>query len=85
MHLEATRRFHKDYSALPRNLKDQVKKTLQLLEENPWHPSLHHKKMEGCRDLHEVRVTLHYRITYQRIGDIGYLRRVGTHDILRNP
>ena len=85
MHLEATRRFMKDYADLDSDLQQQVKKTLQLLQQNPSHPSLHHKKMEGCEDIYEVRVTLKYRMTYQRIGDGGYLRRVGPHDILRHP
>ncbi len=85
MHLEATRRFRKDYQALPPDIREQVKETLRLLEHSPPHPSLHHKKMEGYPDLYEVRVTLKYRITYQRVGQMGYLRRVGPHDILRAP
>ncbi len=85
MHLEATKRFMKDYQALPLTVREQVKQILQQLEQNPFHPSLHHKKMEGYPDIYEVRVTLQYRITYRRIGSIGYLRRVGPHDILRRP
>ncbi len=85
MHLEATRRFLKDYGELPPNIRDQVDKALQLLEENPSHPSLRHKKMPGYRDIYEVRVTYQYRMTYHRLGSVGYLRRVGSHDILRRP
>jgi len=85
MHLEATARFIKDYNALSVLLQQQVKKTLQLLEQNPSHPSLHHKKMGGYSDIYEVRVTQGYRITYQRAVGVGYLRRVGSHDVLRHP
>ena len=85
MHFEATRRFMKDYEALPLDIKEQVKKTLLLLEQHPTHPSLHHRKMGGHLNIYEVRVTLQYRITYHRFRDIGYLRRVGSHDVLRHP
>ena len=85
MHLEATERFEKDYRALPPELKLRVKKTLRLLAQHPTYPSLHHKKMAGHEDVYEVRVTDGYRLTYQRVGDVGHLRRVGPHDILRHP
>ena len=85
MHLEATQRFIRDYRTLPRDVQEQVKGTLQRLAHSPAHPSLRHKKMHGQRDIYEVRVTVHYRLTYQRVGRIGYLRRVEPHDMLRNP
>ena len=85
MHLEATQRFVRDYRKLPFEIRRQVKETLRVLEERPSHPSLHHKKMEGYPDIYEVRVSLQYRITYQKVGSVGYLRRVGPHDILRQP
>jgi mRNA-degrading endonuclease YafQ of YafQ-DinJ toxin-antitoxin module len=85
MHFETTPRFEKDYHALPAELKERVKKTLELLQKDPSHPSLHHKKMQGYTDVFEARITYSYRLTYQKIGDIGYLRRVGSHDILRHP
>lgn len=85
MHFEATTRFMKDHRVLPADVKKQVKKTLELLQENPSHPSLHHKKMQGHADIYEVRVTYRYRLTYKPISGVGYLRRVGPHDILRHP
>lgn len=85
MHFEAASRFTKDYRALPSDIQELVKKTLELLQKNPSHPSLHHKKMQGYTDLYEARVTYRHRLTYQRIGEVGYLRRVGPHDILRHP
>ncbi len=85
MHFEATTRFIKDYRALSPDVQEMVKKTLALLQKNPSHPSLHHKKMQGYADLFEVRVTYRHRLTYQWIGSVGYLRRVGPHDILRHP
>jgi mRNA-degrading endonuclease YafQ of YafQ-DinJ toxin-antitoxin module len=48
----------------------------------PYTPSLRTKKMHGLEDIWEARVTLSYRITFQRTGDTLLLRRIGTHDVL---
>ncbi len=85
MRIEATETFIKLYKKLPAEIKESAKKALELLESNPTHPSLGHKKMAGQKDVFELRVTQNYRMTYQKIGDIAYLRKIGTHDLLRNP
>lgn len=85
MHLEATSTFLRLYKKLPEDIKTRAKKCLELLEANPSHPSLGHKKMAGQKDIFEIRVSLNYRITYQKIGEIGVLRKIGTHDLLRQP
>ncbi len=85
MHIEATHTFIRLYKRLPQGLKDNTKKALALLQSNPAHPSLGHKKMAGQEDIFEIRISKNYRITYQKIGDTAYLRKVGTHNLLRNP
>ena len=85
MHLEATRTFTKLYKKLPAEIQQKTKKSLELFQSNPSHPSLGHKKMAGQKDIYEIRVSDNYRITYQKIKDIAYLRKIGTHDLLRNP
>ena len=85
MHIEATHTFIRLYKKLPEEMKERTKKSLQLIQSDPGHPSLHHKKMVGQKDIFEIRISNDYRITYQRIGDTAYLRKIGTHDILRNP
>lgn len=85
MHLEATQTFIRLYKKLPADLKERTQKTLELFESNPSHPSLGHKKMAGQKDIYELRVSQNYRITYQKIGDTAYLRKIGTHGLLRNP
>ena len=85
MHFEATRRFQKDYRKLPQEIKDLFKKKLDLLIREPTHPSLRHRLMAGTKNIFEFSVTMNYRVTYQRDQNIGYLRRIGTHDILRRP
>ena len=85
MHIEATDTFVRLYKKLPTDIQQRTKKILEIFQDNPAHPSLGHKKMVGQKDIFELRVSDNYRITYQRIGDTAYLRKIGTHDLLRNP
>lgn len=85
MHIEATDTFIRLYKKLPADIKRRVKRNLELFSINPAHPSLGHKKMAGQTDIYEIRVSDNYRLTYQKIGSIAYLRKIGTHNLLRNP
>ena len=85
MHIEATQTFTRLYKNLPEEVKQRTKKALRFLESNPTHPSLGHKKMAGQENIFEVRISKNYRLTYQRIDNTAYLRKIGTHNLLRNP
>ncbi|MFH0924272.1 MAG: hypothetical protein V1872_01345 [bacterium] len=85
MHIEATQTFIKLYKKLPNELKQQTKKAIELFQTNPNNPSLGYKKMAGQENIYEIRISKGYRLTYQKLGDTAYLRKVGTHDLLRNP
>jgi mRNA-degrading endonuclease RelE of RelBE toxin-antitoxin system len=85
IHFEFTDIFKKFYQKLPKNIQQKTDKTLLLLEQNPSHPSLKVKKMEGTQNIYEWRISDNYRGTFQKIGNMGYLRKVGTHDILKTP
>lgn len=80
-----THHFKKEYQALPNTIKTRIKKQLQIFQQNAHHPSLHTKKMNAPGEIWEGRITKSYRFTYQVEGDTFILRRVGTHDILKNP
>ena len=85
MHLIATKGFAYLYQKLPADIQDRADKVLHLLESHPFYPSLGHKKMAGHENIYEIRVSKNYRITYQKIDDVAYLRKIGTHDLLRDP
>lgn len=85
MELFRTGRFKKDFKRLDRLIQDRVITTLEQFLANPSHPSLRVKKMEGTPDVWELRVSENVRITYQHDHGVVYLKRVGTHDILRHP
>ena len=80
-----TERFKKDFQQLPTAIQDRTIKALERFVANPRHPSLQVKKMEGAPDIWELRVSDNYRVTFQRFSGGVLLRRVGTHNVLRQP
>ncbi len=62
---------------------NQYEKTLQLLELNPFHPSLRIHPLSGkLNGLHSISITTSYRITLEFIIDEQsiVLVNVGTHE-----
>ncbi len=57
MKLARTAQFARDFAALPEAIEKRTEKQLRMLAENPRHPSLRVKKMEGIADTWEARVT----------------------------
>jgi mRNA-degrading endonuclease RelE of RelBE toxin-antitoxin system len=84
MKVQTTKPFDEDYAALPESLKERADKQFILLMENPHHPS-RLKKIKGHPNIWEGRITKSYRFTFQILGEVYLLRRIGTHDILRTP
>jgi mRNA-degrading endonuclease YafQ of YafQ-DinJ toxin-antitoxin module len=61
----------------------QYEKTLELLESNPFHPSLHLHKMKGrLKQLHSVSINLAYRIILEFLiqDDMIIPIDIGSHD-----
>jgi hypothetical protein len=75
--------FRADFRCLPVRIQERVDQTLSILDANPRHPSLQVKRLLGTRDICECRVSLGYPITFQWAGEVLTLRRVGTHNILK--
>ena len=78
-------RFIREFAALPPAIQKRAKKQLALFLQNPRHPSLQTKKMEGHGDIWEGRITRDYHFTFEIVGDLYKLRRIGPHDILNRP
>ena len=85
MKVQTTRLFDQDYAGLAEEFKERVDNQLALLLTNPRHPSLRLKRIRRTADIWEVRVTRGYRMTLQLAGDTFIFRRVGPHDVLRQP
>lgn len=82
MIIRRTDAFLRDYRALPADIRQRVEKQLRLLLEDYRHPSLRLKKLKGT-DKFEIRISKGYRLTLRFDKEHMELRRVGTHDILR--
>jgi mRNA-degrading endonuclease RelE of RelBE toxin-antitoxin system len=85
MKLAFSKRFIKDYRRLPASIQKAADKQLERLLSDFHHPSLNTKKMQDPRDIWEGRVTKGYRFTFQSYDDLYFLRRIGTHDLLKKP
>jgi mRNA interferase RelE/StbE len=83
VNIRRTDAFLRDYRALPADIRERVEKQLKLLLEDYRHPSLRLKKLKGT-DKFEIRITKGYRLTLRFDKEHMELRRVGTHDILRD-
>ncbi len=78
-----TKRFEKHFQTLNLQEKKQLHNKLRLLSENPMHPSLRTKRIQGTRDLFECSVNMDIRIIWYYEGDqLIILLDVGHHDIL---
>jgi mRNA-degrading endonuclease YafQ of YafQ-DinJ toxin-antitoxin module len=85
MNIVKTNGFKKDFAALPQAIQRRALKQLALFFENPKHPSLRIKKMQGYPDIWEGRISKGYRFTFTLEKEQIILRRIGPHDILEKP
>ena len=85
MQLLRTERFKKDFQHLPTEMQERTINALERFVTDSRHPSLQVKKMEGAPGIWELRVSDNYRVSFQRFQGGVLLRRIGTHNILRQP
>ncbi len=79
-----TDRFEKHYRDLTEIEKKQLRNKLTILSENPLHPSLRTKRIQGTDNLFECSVNMDIRIIWYYEGNtMIILVDVGHHDILR--
>jgi mRNA-degrading endonuclease RelE of RelBE toxin-antitoxin system len=79
--IELTESFQSWFAKLPANIKKKTRKALRLLAENPRHPSLQSKPIEGAKGIFEARVDQKYRLTFERLpDDVLRIRVVGKYD-----
>jgi len=81
-----TEKAKRDFQKLPVEIQKIVEKQFRLLLNNPSHPSIRIKKIEGTKNIWEGRITKSIRFTFQIIRDTYILRRIGKHnEVLRKP
>lgn len=82
--LKYTRTFEKDLKKLSASEQKAVSQKLGILIENPFHPSLRTKKVQGLDNVFEMSVNMDIRILWKyENGTIILLTDIGHHkDIL---
>ena len=58
----STKKFDKQLKALDIKIQKQALKTLQLFIQDPSHPSLRYKKVQGAKAFYEISVNMSVRI-----------------------
>ena len=80
-----TDRFQKHYKGLTEAEKKQFRKKLTLFAEDPMHPSLRVKRIQGTDGLFEFSVNMDIRVIWFYEGDsLVALVDIGHHDILKS-
>jgi hypothetical protein len=94
MKFRRTPHFKKCFEALPADIKERTRECFKLFQEapyHPYHPSLRIKPMRGPTHIWEGHITRAYVFTFHRETDpqtgelIIVFRKIGTHEIYRNP
>ena len=75
--------FKKHYKKLSDTEKKQTKKKIKFFVENPTHPSLRTKKIQGSDGIWESSVNMDIRIIwFYENNELIFLLDIGHHDIL---
>ena len=82
-----SRRFKLAYESLPPHIQNKTVKVFLLFRDNPRHPSLRIKKIQGVANVWEGRIDLAYRFTFHYDTDksgesVCVFRNIGAHSIL---
>ncbi|MGD0486246.1 MAG: hypothetical protein ABSB94_03545 [Syntrophorhabdales bacterium] len=72
--------FLQSVKELPEDVKRTLKKKLDIIADNPSHPSLRTKKIKGRENLFEATITMSIRMTWEYFEDGILLRNIGEHD-----
>jgi len=81
--LEYSKAFAKSLKKLSANEQQAAAVKLNMLIENPLHPSLRTKRVQRLKDVYESSINMDIRILWMHKGDrLILLLNIGHHDIL---
>ena len=72
--------FWKLYKKLPQNIREIAKKQYKLFASDPYHASLHFKRVHSTRPIYSARITRNYRAVGILEDNIIMWFWVGSHD-----
>jgi mRNA interferase RelE/StbE len=80
MKIHYSDKFREKVEKLPQDIKKLLRNKLEIMIDNPRHPSLRSKEIQGQANIFEASVTMGIRITWQYTDDGILLRNIGDHD-----
>lgn len=80
MKIRYSQNFLDKVQELSEDVKKALKAKLEIMVQNPRHPSLRTKKIQGQKDIFEASITMDIRMTWQFTNDGIFLRNIGEHD-----
>lgn len=72
-------RFWQNYQQLPEEVRKLADRNFELLKSNPYHPSLHFKKVDDHRKIWSVRIGIQYRALGMEKSDGIVWFWIGSH------
>lgn len=75
-----TKRFRKAFKQLPKQIQHQGKESYKRFKQNPYHPSLHFKRIHSTQPIYSVRISLDYRAVGMLEGDAILWFWIGSHE-----
>ena len=75
----ATRQFWRLFADLPADVQRDAKKAYRLFQENPAHPGLQFKKLQGEDNIYAARIGLGYRALAVMKKDTAIWFWIGSH------
>lgn len=69
MRSRRTAQFRKHFNALPHDVQRQAQHAYRLFRADPWHGSLHFKRVHPKQAIYSVRITRNYRALGMRDSD----------------
>lgn len=80
-----TPNFDRHFARKPRRLQEITRRKIEMLADDPTHPSLQIHRVEGADGVWEAYIDMTHRLTFEyREGGI-VLRNNNGHEILRRP
>jgi hypothetical protein len=74
-----TKQFHKLFAQLPVHIQEQAREAYELFKQNPYHPSLHFKRIDPQEPIYSVRISRSYRAVGLVEGDNITWYWIGSH------
>jgi mRNA-degrading endonuclease RelE of RelBE toxin-antitoxin system len=79
MKSSVTKAFRKKLEKLPSTIQDQATKSYALWQSDPYHNSLHFKRVSQSQEIYSARVNLDYRVLGLLEDDHIYWFWIGSH------